>query len=160
RHVTLRELPAERGLAAFGLAPMDYQIASVEPLTPARAAGIRPGDIPLAIDGAPVRGAADPIERIRRSGRRKLTLRRVRAGEMLAGAPAPARQPVPAGDRVETHYTIGVGLSAPQVGGELRVRVRSNPFAALAFGAHYTTELVGSTARAFSELFRGRVGLG
>ena len=160
RQVTLRELPAERTLAAFGLAPLDDQIATVEPLTPARAAGLRPGDIPLSVDGVPVHAASELIGRIRSSEGRKLALRVLRAGETVDAELEPALQPVPGAQGIETHYTIGVTLGAPQVGGELRVRVRSNPFEAFAFGARYTADLIGSTARAFAELLRGRVGLG
>jgi regulator of sigma E protease len=160
RRVTLRELPENRSLDALGLLPLDYQIAAVDPLTPARAAGLRAGDIPIAVDQTPVHAASDLIARIRGSGGKKLQLSVLRAGEVVNVELEPSLQPVPGKDGIETHYTIGVRLGAPQVGGELRERVRSNPLDALAFGTRYTGELIASTASAFAEMFRGRVGLG
>jgi regulator of sigma E protease len=159
RTLRLRELPAERSLAALGLAALDYQISDVDPLTPARGAGVQAGDIPLAVDGRPVHSASELIEAIRKSGGKKLELGLLRAGERIELELEPTLQPVPGSQGLETHYTIGVRLSAPLVGGERRERVRGNPVEAFAFGARYTVERTASTAVAFAELFRGRVGL-
>jgi regulator of sigma E protease len=161
RLVTLRELPAERTLAALGLWPLDFQIVDVNPLTPASSAGIRAGDIPLAIDGQPVHSAAQLVETIRTSEGRKLALSLLRGDQTLRVEVEPQRQAVPGKDGgVETHYALGVGLGAPLVGGEMRVRVRSNPLEAFSFGALNTAADTAAIARGFVELFSGSVGLG
>jgi regulator of sigma E protease len=161
RVVTLRELPAERTLAALGLWPLDFQIVDVNPLTPASSAGIRSGDIPLAIGGQPVQSAAQLVETIRTSEGRKLALVLLRGDETLEVEVEPLRQAVPGKDGgVETHYALGVGLGAPLVGGEMRVRVRRNPVEAFAFGALNTAADTAAIARGFVELFSGSIGLG
>ena len=159
RLVTLQELPAERTLAALGLGPLDHQIVEVDALTPARAAGLERGDIPISVDGQPVQRASQLIEKVRASGGKKLELSLLRAGEVERVVIQPALQPVPGAEGIETHYALGVRLGAPLVGGEQRERVTSNPFAALALGVKETVGVTIATAGAFAELFRGRVGL-
>jgi regulator of sigma E protease len=159
RIVTLRELPEERTLAALGLGPLDLQIQDVQPLTPARAAGLEPGDIPLAVDGRPIHAASQLIESVRASGGKRLELSVLRDGATERIEVEPAQQPVPGKEGIETHYALGVTLGSPLVGGEQRDRIISNPFAALAFGLRDTAEATLATAGAFAELFRGSVGL-
>jgi regulator of sigma E protease len=160
RHVALRELPAERTLGALGLGAIDFRVARVDPLTPARSAGVREDDLIVAVDSTPVRSAHQVIEAIRSSEGKRVELGLLRAGERLDVVVEPALSPVPGPQGLETHYTIGVILGAPLVGGELRDLVLSNPLEALAFGASYSTEMLLATAQAFAELFKGRVGLG
>src|SRR5262249_20646981 len=93
-------------------------------------------------------------------GGRRVALRFQRKGEVIDAQLEPVLQPVPGTDGLETHYTIGVTLSSPPVGGELRTRVWRNPLDALGFGVSYTSGLVRSTARSFAELLGGKVGLG
>jgi regulator of sigma E protease len=160
RVLTLAELPAERTLAALGLAPLDHQVFDVDPLTPAHAAGVQAGDVVLSVDGAPIHSAAQLIERVRGSEGRKLELVVLRAGETRSLTVEPALQPVPGAEGLETHYALGVRLEAPMVEGEQRERVIANPFEALSFGAQQTAFATAAIGSGFVELFSGSVGLG
>jgi len=160
RVLTFESLPEVHKLQDIGLALLDQQIQDVDPLTPAHAAGLKPGDVPISIDGVPIHTAQQLIERVRASGGRKLALVVLRSGATHSLAVEPARQPVPGADGLETHYALGVRLGAPMVEGEQRMRVISNPAEAIAFGARQTAFATAAIGSGFVELFKGRVGLG
>lgn len=84
-HVGLQVLNLTEGLRSFFEVPtgVGVLIAEVQPDGPADRAGLRPGDVIVAVDGAQARLAADVMERVGREGGETLEFGIVRSGRAV-----------------------------------------------------------------------------
>lgn len=96
------------GLGYAGWAEQtEVQLAEVSPGTPAARAGLRPGDILLAVNGRPIRSGARLYEIIRGSGGKPVTIEYSRNGQVASVVV----QPVFASLGGPPRWLIGVGPS-------------------------------------------------
>jgi regulator of sigma E protease len=144
-------------IGRLGIFPGDLSVQQVDPDSPASRAGLRSGDLLLAIDGERLRTFRGLAERIRRSEGRAVTLEILRDGERLALDVVPERRDVVELGVKERVYAIGMrgGTSASP---ELRSRRTSNPVVALAMGVEWTGEIIVRTFEGIGMLVTGRVG--
>jgi regulator of sigma E protease len=156
---TRLEIAAGASLSALGIAPLDFQVSGVNPATPARRAGIQPGDIPVRVDGQTVGSAVELIEAIRKSEGRPLELELRRAGRPVTVTLEAIPTPMPEGEQLETHYAIGVSLGAPMVGGETRDLVVRNPLRALWLGVERTADMTVAIVAGIGQMVRGAIGV-
>lgn len=107
--------------ALAGVPVLPPVVGRVLPDSAAAAAGLRPGDQVLAVDGRAVRHWAELEERVAASGGRPLTLRLRRDGTEHEVALTPRRIPArtPFGEPTET-WGLGAGPHVPPVVGEVQ----------------------------------------
>lgn len=136
-------------LVAGVLALRGYQtwlpvIGRVVPGYPAEAAGLRPGDRVVAVDGQPVRFYADLVQAVVESGGRPMTLRVLRAGQPLTVTVQPVQ-----GDG--GRWQIGVVADTTAV-----TTVRLAPGEALREGVIWTGGVMREILRGLGRLVTGR----
>jgi regulator of sigma E protease len=145
--------------AALGLRPVDSLVALVESGSPADQAGLRKGDLILAVDGAPLQGFAAFAEGVRSGGGAPLALTLLRDGREVAARVRPEPRPVERDGEISEVWAIGVHAGAQRVSGETRDEVERNPLRALWSGAERTTEIFGLTVVGIVKLATRQVGL-
>lgn len=135
----------------LGLAPWTgaVVVGQVQEKSPAEAAGMKPGDTILALNGAPVRNAADFIGQVRASAGKGVVIDVRRAdGSTAAIDVVPETQTVEDGSRAGR---IGAVLGAmPDF-----VLTREGPLGAIAVGVEKTWEMVVVTGRVLKNIVVG-----
>ena len=134
------------GLQSLGLLP--YQAAvvgSLAPGLPAKAAGILPGDLILAINDAPVHSWYDLKKLIQQGAGGELTFQIERDGKQIALQFAPIK------NEKEGEFLIGI---SPE---QSVVFKRFGPVDAFKYGAEKTTDLIELTLVFIQKLFSGNV---
>ena len=137
-------------LGALGLRPYTHA-PRIERLTSggaAEAAGLRPGDVVVAVEGLALAGAAPLIERVRAAAGRPLTLRVQRGAENLELQVTPAA--------VEDREGVSVG----RIGAELNdrpsaVMVRYGPVEAVPLALRRTGETISFSLRMLGKMVTG-----
>jgi regulator of sigma E protease len=157
--VTLRAGPGAWSLERIGAVPVDFSVVAVHPGSPAKQAGLEPGDIFLRADGEPVSSFEQLAVRIRGGGGAPLALVVLRKGQELEFEVVPKRSPTQRDGKVETIWAIGIGGGPPHALGEIRDEVVLNPLRALGFGAVRTAEVFGLTMSGIWQLVSGRIGM-
>ncbi|MDH3521585.1 MAG: RIP metalloprotease RseP [Myxococcales bacterium] len=152
-------VPALGDLAALGLVPASVLIASVEPGSPAERAGLRPKDLILSVDGAPVGSFASFAETVRTSEGRALDLVLARDGERLRVSIAPELAPLDVTGLgiEEPRYRVGIGAEVPSLVGALRTDREPNPLVALPRAVGMTFEITHTFLRGLGKLITGQV---
>jgi two-component system, NtrC family, sensor kinase len=110
----------------WGMRAGDVVAQEIAPQSPAAAAGIRAGDVLLAIDGRPVESVGDVLAALHagRDGQRlTYTMLRLRGQELRQIALAP----IPDGDRVLYFMLAAVGIFTLFVGASVRLRRPTDP---------------------------------
>ncbi len=131
------------------------RIAVVTPESAAMEAGLRAGDVILAIDGWPVRSFAELQSIVKEAGERPLTLRVWREGAReFEVTLTPRRTDMPRREGgFETRYLIGIGG-----GFFFEPLTRSvGPMEALRAGAGQVSFIVGSSLSAMTHMLRGAI---
>lgn len=104
------------GAAVFGLPDFATGVGAVKPASVAAKAGVKPGDKIIGIDGRPVKGWSEFVERIVTSRGRMVTLDVVRGGRTLSFRVKPEPRQVKDGrGRVRVYYTVGIRPDIPPV---------------------------------------------
>lgn len=151
-------VPALGTLDALGVVPATVLVAQVSPDSPAERAGIRPGDLIVAVDGRPVGSFASFSEQVRASGGRPLALVSARAGERRELVVQPERREIDSGFGIpEERWLIGItahAAVAPGAMGEDRV---VNPLVAVPRAVGMTAELTRTFLGGFKRLVTGEV---
>src|SRR5690606_20086532 len=151
-------VPALGTLDALGVVPATVLVAQVSPDSPAERAGIRPGDLIVAVDGRPVGSFASFSEQVRASGGRPLALVSARAGERRELTVRPERREIDSGFGIpEERWLIGItahAAVAPGAMGEDRV---VNPLVAVPRAVGMTAELTRTFLGGFKRLVTGEV---
>ncbi|HXK26564.1 MAG TPA: RIP metalloprotease RseP [Myxococcota bacterium] len=152
------EVPAQSDLARLGVVPANVLVERVEPDSPAAQAGIQPGDLILAVDGAPLGSFSSFAETVRASKGRPLELQIARDGETRALRLAPAMANVDVGLGVEEpRYRVGIGARAATLQGALGTDVERNPLVALPRAAGMTVDFTQSFLRGLGMIVTGQV---
>lgn len=138
-----------------GPAVYPARIAAVTPDSAAMAAGLREGDVILAIDGAPVRSFAELQSIVAAAGGQPLDLRVWREGEPeLEVTLTPKRTDLPLREGgFETRYLIGIG------GGFFFEPVTRTvgPLEAIREGAGQVSFIIGSSVSALAHMVTGAI---
>jgi len=152
------DLPAKGDLAALGVVPANVLVERVEQGSPAAQAGIRPGDLILAVDGAAVGSFGSFAETVRSSGGRALALEIARGGEVTEVRLAPALANTEVGLGVEERrYRVGIAARAASLQGALGVDRERNPARALPRAVSMTVELTESFLHGLGMIVTGEV---
>lgn len=150
-------VPAAPSLEALGAIPAVVLVDSVREGMPAARAGLRPGDLIVAVDGRPIGSFATFQETVLGSGGRELELRVAREGETrtLTLSPELAN---PEGDGVEQElYLIGItGTSAALPGATREERVW-NPLVSVPRATGMTLEVTRLYLAGLGKLVSGEI---
>jgi regulator of sigma E protease len=151
-------VPARGSLDALGAVPANVVVERVEPDSPAGAAGIQPGDLILALDGAPLGSFATFAESVRASGGRSLRLEIARDGAVKQVELAPAMTSVDVGLGVqEPRYRVGIAARAATLPGALGLDRERNPLVALPRAVAMTVDFTSSFLRGLGMIATGQV---
>jgi regulator of sigma E protease len=150
-------VPALGSLDALGVIPAVVLVKGLTPGMPAERAGLRAGDLLVAVDGRPVGSFATFRETVLASGGRPLAIRVARGGETLEVELAPERAPAPASGVEEEVYLIGIeGANAVLPGVAATDRVR-NPLRAVPRAADMTVELTALFLDGLGRIVSGQI---
>jgi regulator of sigma E protease len=144
---TKRELdvvaPALGGPAALGLLPAVVLVEAVSEGMPAAEAGIRRGDLLVALDGQPIGSFASFRETVLASGGKKLKLTIARDGETRVLELAP-RLGKAAPEDLQEQYLIGIAAVNAMLPGPTAVERVRNPLRAVPRAVGATVETTGA----------------
>lgn len=134
-------VPALGSVEALGVIPAVVLVAAVSDDMPAREAGLRAGDLIVAVDGQPLGSFGTFQETVLASRGRTLEIRYARDGETRTARLAPKRTRPGVEGMEEEVYLIGIqGINAILPGATALDQVR-NPLVAVPRGAEMTLEL-------------------
>jgi regulator of sigma E protease len=154
------EVPALGDLAALGVVPANVLVARVEAGSPAERAGIRPGDLVLAVDRLPVASFQSFRETVRASGGRALSVSFARSGrtEVVSIRPERKRLDGELGQE-EEHYVIGITPVAATLPlpGRLETYRERNPVVSVPRAVEMTVSITGTFLRGLGKLVTGEV---
>ena len=152
------ELPALGSLDALGVVPATVLVAQVSPGSPAERAGLRAGDLIVAVDGAPVGSFASFSEGVRSSGGRPLRVAYARGGETREISIKPELVDADTGLGIpEERYLIGITAHAATVSGAVGVDQELNPLRALPRAVAMTAEITRTFLAGLGRLATGEV---
>ncbi|HTO71218.1 MAG TPA: RIP metalloprotease RseP [Myxococcota bacterium] len=158
--VTVRELTGPPSLESLGLVPIGVVLASVDPTSPAKRAGLEPKDVLLRAGGALATGPDQVREAIRGSDGKPVPLSVLRGERVLDLTVVPVERPTPtANGGSEMHWVAGIELGADDVGVEYRDEIVRNPFVAVARGAERTAGIFATIVAGIAQLLSGSVGV-
>jgi regulator of sigma E protease len=141
-------------LTVRGPFPFPPVAASVQPASAAQEAGLRPGDVILAVDGTPVSAFRELREKVGASGGAALRLTVWRDGEVFDLVLVPRLgDERPPGGGFETRWQIGL-LGGLAFEPETRT---PGPLEALARGAAQTWHVAGTSLSALGHIVTGRI---
>jgi regulator of sigma E protease len=142
-------------IARLGAVEIDFAIQALALISPAKNAGLQPGDVFLEVNGAAVLSAADLEAKVQATRGEQLRVKVLRKGEVLEANLLPAvTQGLPPGS--DPHWELGIDPDAPRIAGEeVRQYVR-NPFVAVVQATDYLwVNVVGM----FGKLITRQVGM-
>ncbi len=156
-------IPGEPGkrrtLGELGLAEVDFAVAAVEPASPAKRAGIRAGDLLIAVEGEPVRRLSDFQARVEASDGRPLRVSVLREGSRLELELHPQKRTVERdGERVSV-YAAGLIAGPPSAPVDLRDERITNPLRAVWQATLRTAQVFVGTVEGIRMLLTRQVGV-
>ena len=129
---------------AYGRPDNVARVEAIEPNSAAAAAGFRPGDVVVAIDGHPIRTFTEMQRLVRAHPDQKIQIEIERDGRFLTLPATPTLKEVP--DNFGKVHRFGIlGIQGP------RDRIKVGPVEAIGYGAQETWSIVDET---FSYLYR------
>jgi regulator of sigma E protease len=151
-------VPALGDLAALGVQPPNVLVSSVSEDSPAERAGIRPGDLVLSVDGAPVTSFQSFAETVRASGGRTLTIAYARDGEIRSVEIQPELRAIEVGPGLEeTRYLVGITAAPATLPGEFAIDRERNPAVAFPRAVEMTVAITGTFLRGLGKIVTGEV---
>jgi regulator of sigma E protease len=152
------EAPALGEVAALGILPANVLVSSVSPDSPAEAAGIRPGDLVLSVDGAPVTSFQSFAETVRGSGGRALDIAYARNGEALRVVIQPELRAIEVGPGLEeTRYLVGITAAPATLPGSFAIDRELNPLVSFPRAVQMTVSITGTFLRGLGKILTGEV---
>ena len=150
-------VPALASLERLGVVPATVLVSAVTPGSPAAQAGLRPGDLILALDGEPVGSFASFAESVRASEGRPLRLTYARDGRTETVVVKPRLQDdEAAGGRVQA-WMVGIRAEDATLPGALALDRERNPLRAIPRAAVMTGEITVLTVAAVKKLVLGEI---
>jgi len=160
-HRQTLEVPLPPGVASaaeLGVVPAAVLVSRVEPDSPAERAGLRAGDLLVAVDGGPVGSFAAFAETVRASQGRPLDIAYARDGATTHVPIAPAMREVDTGVGVkEPRYLIGIQAETPALQGAVGEEVARNPLVAVPRAVTMTAEVTKVFLQGLGKLVTGEV---
>jgi regulator of sigma E protease len=157
------EVPALNHLEELGVIPAAVLVRNVSDDMPAKAAGIEPGDLILAVDGDPIGSFATFAEVVRTSGGRSLDITYARNGETTSVEIAPKESKLPHPLEIrgmeQVVYLIGITHGFPTLPGAQHVEKLLNPLVSIPRATEMTIERAGFFLQGMGKLVGGDVGL-
>jgi regulator of sigma E protease len=151
-------VPATGSVAALGVVPANVLIARVEVDSPAHRAGLAPGDLILAVDGAPVGSFAAFAEIVRTSKGRELEITYARKGETTSLRVSAELRSHDTGLGIdEERYRIGIEAQGASAPGAVATDREVNPLIAVPRAVGMTVEMTQGFLRGFAKLVTGEV---
>jgi regulator of sigma E protease len=129
------------------------QISSAAPGSPAEAAGLKPGDVVLAVAGQPVYTADDLVQAIRTRPGQPLPMDIERDGKRLSLAVTPKAED----EKSPTGETIRVGRIQAGIGSKAVSYVAYDPIRAIWHGTAWTKDMTVVTVKGFWKLVTGTI---
>jgi len=152
------EVPALGSADALGVVPATVLVAQISPGSPAERAGLRAGDLIVAVDGAPVGSFASFSDLVRSSGGRALAIAYARGGETREIRVKPELLDADTGLGIsEERYLIGITAHAATVAGAVGVEQEVNPLRALPRAVAMTAEVTRTFLQGLERLVTGEV---
>ncbi len=155
-------VPTRTDLARLGLVPATIVVAEVAPDRPAALAGLRAGDLVLAVDGEPVGSFASFVSRVQTSAGRELAITYARDGRRET-VRIRAREETVAGlyeieGMEEKIYQIGLAPETSWLPGARTFQQIRNPIVAIPRATALTWQMTVDYLEGLSKLFTGDVG--
>ncbi len=133
-------------------------VAGTTPDSPAEKAGLQPGDLLVAVDGAPVGSFAAFSELVRASGGRPLEIAYARGGERRDVRIQPQMLEADSGLGIpEERYLIGITAHAAAVQGAVGIDRETNPLVSVPRAIGMTAELTKTFLQGLKRLVSGDV---
>lgn len=152
------KIPALGSTDALGVVPATVLVAGTSPDSPAEKAGLLPGDLLVAVDGAPVGSFAAFSELVRASGGRALEIAYARGGERRDVAIKPQMLEADTGLGIpEERYLIGITAHAAAVQGAVGIDRETNPLVSIPRAVGMTAELTKTFLQGLKRLVSGDV---
>jgi regulator of sigma E protease len=152
------QIPALGSTDALGVVPATVLVAGTSPDSPAEKAGLLPGDLIVAVDGAPVGSFAAFSELVRASGGRALEIAYARGGERRDVSIQPQMLEADTGLGIpEERYLIGITAHAAAVQGAVGIDRETNPLVSVPRAIGMTAELTKTFLQGLKRLVSGDV---
>lgn len=149
--------PALGRLEALGAEPAVVLVSAVEADSAASEAGIAPGDLIVAVDGAPIGSFFTFKETVNASGGRTLRIEVARDGETRRVALAPRVMKTDTGAGEEELYRIGIQGENAILAGAIALDREVNPLVAVPRAAQMTWDLTALFLRGLKKLIVGEI---
>ncbi|MEE8580311.1 MAG: RIP metalloprotease RseP [Myxococcota bacterium] len=152
------QLPALRDLDALGVVPATILVQNVSEGLPAARAGLRAGDLIVAVDGRPAGSFMSFRETVHSSQGRALRITYAREGETTTVPVQPEERlaPGPLGIE-ERNYLIGITHAPVMILGAQRIERQRNPILALPRAVAMTVDMATQFMRGLGKLITGEV---
>ncbi len=152
------EVPALGHLGSLGVLPANVLVSVVSPDSAAEKAGLRPGDLVLSVDGAPVTSFQSFAETVRASGGNPLDLVYARDGAARRVQIQPELRTIEVGPGLEeTRYLVGITAAPATLPGALAIDRERNPAVALPRAVEMTVSITGTFLRGLGKIVTGEV---
>ncbi len=152
------ELPPLPTPEALGIVPANVLVERVTPGSPAEEAGLRPGDLLVAVDGRPVGSFGSFAERVRTSGGRALRVTYARDGATRTVEIRPRMMSADTGLGIdEERYLIGILARPATLPGAVALERERNPLRAVPRAFAMTAEVTRTYVEGLGKLITGEV---
>ncbi len=151
-------IPALANVDALGVVPATVLIRRVGADTPAAAAGLRAGDLIIAVDGKPVGSFPTFANAVRSSEGQALQITYSRAGERIESEIVPRLVEADMGMGIkEDRYQIGIEAEPALVAGVAATHIVRNPLVSFPLAAQMTWDQTKVFLQGLKQLVTGRV---
>ncbi len=151
-------VPALGDVAKLGVVPATVLISAVSPDSPAERGGLAPGDLILAVDGAPIGSFASFAETVRTSGGRPLVLVYGRDGALHEITIVPELLAMDTGlGFEEPRYMVGIIAATTLLPGAVAMDRERNPLVAFSRSVAMTVDVTRTFLVGLGKLLTGEV---
>lgn len=151
------DVPALGSLERLGAIPAVVLVAAATADMPAAQAGVRPGDLIVAVDGAPIGSFSTFQETVFASKGRPLEIQVARDGDTETLRVTPRRTTTSVGGTEEELFLIGIQGENAILAGALDVDRELNPLVALPRAVAMTAEVTGVFLQGLKKLVFGEI---
>jgi regulator of sigma E protease len=150
--------PALGDLAALGVVQANVLVSEVTPGSPSEKAGLRAGDLVIAVDGAPVTSFQSFAETVLASGGRDLAVVYARDGATERATLHPALEICERGPGIEEPcYRVGIRSLPTVLRGAFAIDQERNPLVSFPRAVAMTVDITGTFLRGLGKIVTGEV---